>query len=160
MNPFPETILTPSSAHRLPTELHQELIDQLVEHGINAAGFLMDGDLLRDLAKLEHRPFHNDSERAERDLADQIAALSNATFVIPELPKVFRDKHWPPQPYEVKLMESCPDGSGSGSSGGDDGSSGMASGQSIGSPGDDGGRKRRRDAEEQQERSRGQSMGI
>jgi hypothetical protein len=144
MNPFPDTVLTPSSAHRLPTSLYQELIDQLVEHGINAAGFLMDDDLLVDLAKAERRPFRNDPDRAFADLKAQ-------------LPDAVREEFWP-TPKPIPLMEPAtkiPDSTGGDDD--DDDDSGMGSGLSIGmsSPGVESPSARRKREERE---GRGQRM--
>jgi len=45
------------------------LIDQLVPHGVNAAGFLMDDDLL---GEAHSKGFSNDYERARKDLKNQL----------------------------------------------------------------------------------------
>lgn len=47
MNPFPDFIIRPSTAHRIPRTPHAEkLIDKLLTYEVNAYAFLMDVDLL------------------------------------------------------------------------------------------------------------------
>lgn len=150
IKPFPDTVLTPSSAHRLPDSLGCELVGQLVEHGVNAAGFLMDDDLLVDLAKNERRPFHNDPERAFADLKAQ-------------LPDAVREAFWPtPRPLLVEIVEYLSDGSGGGNDEENDDGSSMRDGIKMPLPGADGGyaRRKRRDEEEEQQQRRGRGISL
>ena len=62
MNPFPERILSPTTANRIPRSPGaDDLVARLLGHDINAAAFLMDEDLL---AAAEARGFKNDLDRA------------------------------------------------------------------------------------------------
>ena len=71
MNLFTDkTILSPSTAHRLPRPKGLKLTNWLLaKHKINASAFFIDDDLLDDLLKAG---FHNDRARAFADLWRQL----------------------------------------------------------------------------------------
>jgi len=69
MNPFPENILSPKTAHRIPQSIGHSAIERLLAFGINAYGFLMDDDLLEETIA---KGFANDVERAKADLLSQL----------------------------------------------------------------------------------------
>jgi hypothetical protein len=71
MNLFTDkTILSPSTAHRLPRSKGLKLTNWLLaKHKINASAFFIDDDLLDDLLKAG---FHNDRARAFADLWRQL----------------------------------------------------------------------------------------
>ncbi len=90
MNPFPDLILSPTKAHRIPrTSDAEELIHKLLALEINAYAFLMDVDLL---AEIEAKGFRNDPDQARSDLMKQS-------------PQHIRDTVFPPP------LESEPDDS-------------------------------------------------
>jgi len=82
VNPFPDTILSPTTANRIPRSPGAEdLIARLLEHDINAAAFLMDEDLLE---AAEKEGFKNDLDRAVLDLVRQVPhAVFDAVFPPP-----------------------------------------------------------------------------
>ncbi len=85
MNPFPQTILTPTTAHRIPlTANADEVVFKLLELGINASAFFMEADRLD---AMENEDFANDFDRAFEDFFYQI-------------PLEIRGKVFPPPPEE------------------------------------------------------------
>lgn len=93
MNPFPQTILTPTTAHRIPlTANADEVVFKLLELGINASAFFMEAE---QLASLENEDFANDFDRAFEDFFYQI-------------PPEIRGKVFPPPPEE-KPSPSAPE---------------------------------------------------
>ena len=94
-DPFPRRILCARSPHRLPRlPKHEELIAKLLRHGINAAAFLMDVDLIAlSDAKSD---FTNDPKLALEDLKKQLRALD---AVLCE--KLF------PTPKPLSVVEKC-----------------------------------------------------
>ena len=90
MNPFPSTILSPTTANRIPRSPGaDDLVAKLLAHGINAAAFLMDEDLL---AAAEARGFKNDLDRALLDLIRQLPAhVVDAIFAPPPEPVTMAD---------------------------------------------------------------------
>ncbi len=85
MNPFPDLILSPTTAHRIPsTSSTVEFIHKLLSHEVNVYAFLMDEDLLLH-ARI--KGFQNDPARALSDL-------------IAQLPRHIRDAVFPPPPPE------------------------------------------------------------
>jgi hypothetical protein len=101
MNPFPQTILTPVTANRIPrTENADEVVAKLLEFGINASVFFMEAD---QLDALENENFANDFDRAFEDFFYQI-------------PAEIRGQVFPPPPDEESSPatpeEPPPSGSG------------------------------------------------
>jgi hypothetical protein len=81
-----ETILSPSTAHRLPrSERLLKLRNWLLaKHKINAYAFFMDDDLLEELLKAG---FHNDPARALDDLLRQLPDSARAQLQRPKPPR-------------------------------------------------------------------------
>lgn len=101
MNPFPQTILTPVTTHRIPrTENSDGIVAKLLEFDINASAFFMEAD---QLEALENENFVNDFDRAFEDFFYQI-------------PPDIRRKVFPTPPDEesspVPPEEPTPSGSG------------------------------------------------
>ncbi|MBN8711867.1 MAG: hypothetical protein BGO12_05090 [Verrucomicrobia bacterium 61-8] len=70
MNPFPEKILVPTTANRIPwTENAQAIMSRLLDFQINASAFLMDAGQLDDL---KAEACENHFDRAFDDLFYQI----------------------------------------------------------------------------------------
>lgn len=83
MKPFPNLILSPTTAHRIPsTSSTVEFIHKLLSHEVNVYAFLMDVDLL---LHAQIKGFQNDPSRALLDL-------------ITQLPQHVRDAVFPPPP--------------------------------------------------------------
>ncbi len=82
MNPFPQTIFTPKTAHRIPRTTGTDcVVAKLLEFDINASAFLMEPDLL---ASLESEDFANDFDRAFDDFYYQIPVeIRRQVFPLP-----------------------------------------------------------------------------
>lgn len=94
-----KTILTPTTAHRIPlTPNANGVVFKLLKFGINASAFFMESDLI---ASLENEGFANDFDRAFEDFFYQI-------------PAEIRGKVFPPPPEEKSSPASpgAPVGSG------------------------------------------------
>ena len=94
MNPFPDFIISPTTANRIPrTPGAEGLIHRIFLHEVNAAAFLMDEDLLADL---EAKGFRNDLDRAIMDLIQQ-------------LPRHIQDAVFPPPPQNPESEDDSSD---------------------------------------------------
>jgi hypothetical protein len=80
MKPFPEMILSPTTAHRIPLSVEQQMrwIEELLtDHDINATAFVMPDDLL---PAAKEKGFRNDLNRALADLKAQLKERSPAAY--------------------------------------------------------------------------------
>jgi len=82
MNLFPQTILTPTTAHRIPRTAGADcVVSKLLEFEINASAFFMETD---QLAALESEGFANDFDCAFDDFFYQIPVeIRRQVFPLP-----------------------------------------------------------------------------
>lgn len=102
MNP---AVISPTTANRIPRSPGADnLVAELLGHGINAAAFVMDEDLLE---AAEKKGFKNDLDRALADLLGQV-------------PPAVLDAIFPPPPptEDVAVATSDPLGGNEGNDGG------------------------------------------
>jgi hypothetical protein len=116
MNPFPEKIVVPTTANRLPVSLYETLIERLLELNVDAAAFLMPDNMLRAA---------NDSEAAKKDLIGHLPANVHAVlFPPPKRPRLI-----PARPTAFPVFGQPAD-----SAEGDSGGGGMGAGLSLSLP--------------------------
>lgn len=78
INPFPETIIVPTTANRLPqVRTYNQFIERLQEFNVNAAAFLVPEDMLSTLSP------SNNTHIALDDLVSQIPTKALFALIFP-----------------------------------------------------------------------------